>query len=611
MASHTVALPHLVVAAHVGDCKTMLAFNFPDASGAQNLAGFTIQAQPPGGAPYYLHNALQFEDPSHHAQVADEPPHSTVNAPLHRFRWLHVPGMVHQGRNPAFGDYLYTVTPRYFDGNQSLKPLDPALSVSVTVYVGPFKKDKLRLGFTRGYTQSQAFDHHFGRKALIHPRHHELLFDTSQVSGTNQWGERYTYAQEYQWLGFTAREQVLDFLNEVLNDPAQYLCVFAYDLDEPDVCKILLELARLGRVRVLLDNAALHHSKTSPKREDEFEAAFRQAAKAPADILRGHFSRYAHDKVFVSFNRERALRVLTGSTNFSITGLYVNSNHVLIFDDEAVAREYGMLFNAIWEDGAHTHAYLNSPFSTRVYAAPTAALPPTRITFAPHRPETVASILDGIVQRVGKEEGKHSPEGSVLFAVMDIDQGSSPVYQALQGLHARQDVFSMGISDGKEGISLYRPGTHTGILVTGKPGHSILPPPFDQVRTIPIGHQIHHKFVVCGFNGDDPTVYCGSSNLASGGEAENGDNLLEIHDPDVATAFGIEALGLVDHFQFLNRLAGAPRAAARDTHRQHMPVSRIDAAKKSGWFLSTDDGWTRPYFDPADIHYADRQLFCP
>ena len=44
------------------------------------------------------------------------------------------------------------------------------------------------------------------------------------------------------------------------------------------------------------------------------------------------------------------------------------------------------------------------------------------------------------------------------------------------------------------------------------------------------GHQIHHKFVVCGFNGDDPVVYCGSSNLALGGEQHNGDNLLEIHD---------------------------------------------------------------------------------
>jgi hypothetical protein len=71
----------------------------------------------------------------------------------------------------------------------------------------------------------------------------------------------------------------------------------------------------------------------------------------------------------------------------------------------------------------------------------------------------------------------------------------------------------------------------------------------------PPGHEIHDKFIVCGLNTDDPVVYCGSSNLASGGEAENSDNLLEIHDAEVATAFAIEALLLVDHYNFLDRYA--------------------------------------------------------
>jgi hypothetical protein len=40
--------------------------------------------------------------------------------------------------------------------------------------------------------------------------------------------------------------------------------------------------------------------------------------------------------------------------------------------------------------------------------------------------------------------------------------------------------------------------------------------------------------------------------VAAGGEQANGDNLLAIHDGDVATAFAIEAVGLVDHFNFLD-----------------------------------------------------------
>jgi hypothetical protein len=607
MAIQTARSSNLVVTAYVGDCKTMLAFNFPDPSSATNLAGFTIQAQPEGGTPYFLHNTLQFANPGAHAQVAGEPPNSSANAPFHKFRWLHVPGSVHQGTQPFFGNYTYTITPRYFDDKQSMAPLNPGLSVSVKVYVGPFAKQNLKLGFTRGYTQSQAFDHHFGRNALIRPKGKELLFDTTQVSGTDASGAQYTFADEYAWLGFTARDRIFEFLDEVQKDPTQYLNVFAYDLNEPDICKSLLELAKQGRVRVILDNAALHHSSSSPTPEDEFEAEFRKVAQAPADILRGHFKRYSHDKIFISFTKQRALKVLTGSTNFSVTGLYVNSNHVLVYEDEQVALEYGTLFNTVWACGVQEGKYLSSSFESLVYAAP-ASVPATRVTFAPHQAATVTKILGGMVSRIQAEPGKQNPEGSVLFAVMEIDNGTSPVYQALKDIHAEQDIFSMGISDSNAGISLYTPGEKTGILVTGKPGSSILPPPFDQVRTIGgVGHQIHHKFVVCGFNGNDPTVYCGSSNLAQGGEMSNGDNLLEIHDGDVAIVFAIEALGLVDHFQFLNRLA----TPAQKNNAKPMPASKKEAAQDAGWFLSTTDAWAKPYFDENDLHFVDRQLFAP
>src|SRR6202008_2729610 len=134
-------------------------------------------------------------------------------------------------------------------------------------------------------------------------------------------------------------------------------------------------------------------------------------------------------------------------------------------------------------------------------------------------------------------------------------------------IHTEPNTFSLGISDAPQGVSLYPVGAKTGVLVSGKPGAVVLPPPFNQVPTI-AGHEIHHKFVVCGFKGDDPVVYCGSSNLAPGGEQENGDNLLAIHDADVATAFTIEALELVDHYNFLDSLAqnhdrtGRPTTAA-------------------------------------------------
>ena len=505
--------------------------------------------------------------------MASEPANSTINAPIHKFRWVHVTGQAHQGMQPATGLYTYTVTPRYFDNKQSMQPLDPTLSVPVTVKVGPFKKGAVSLGFTRGYMQSEAFANHFGLKALLQPAGKQLLFDTSAQAGANATGQTFTYADEYAWMGSSARVQVFALLNQVLGNTALHLDMFAYDLNEPDILNILLKLAGQGRIRIILDNAALHHSTTKPTREDQFETLFNKAAKAPATLLRGHFGRYSHDKVFIVSENGTPTRVLTGSTNFSITGLYVNANHVLIFDDAGVASEYSKVFNESWNDKA-SESFAQTPLAAAPYViSKSSTLPQASITFSPHTPAYATTILDGISQRIEQEGGK--PKGSVLFAVMQLTGSASSVYSTLSKLHSEQNVFSYGISDSPGGTTLYSPGSSTGVLVTGKPGKTTLPPPFNQVPSVP-GHEIHDKFVVCGFNGDDPVVYCGSSNLASGGEAANGDYLLAIHDADIATAFMIEALLLVDHYAFLDHYA-APAAAKAPAHK---PAASVKTAAK-------------------------------
>jgi hypothetical protein len=169
MAVQTAVKNSFSIKAYIGDFKTLLAFNFSDPSKAKNLAGFSIQCQPPTGPSYYLWNELKFQDPSKHAQISAEVPQSTANAPVQKYRWVHVPGSAHQGVSPAIGNYTYTVTPRYFDGNQSMQPLDLSLGASVAVSVGPFKKANLSLGFTRGYMQSEAFARHFGKNTRIVP----------------------------------------------------------------------------------------------------------------------------------------------------------------------------------------------------------------------------------------------------------------------------------------------------------------------------------------------------------------------------------------------------------------------------------------------------------
>ena len=483
-----------------------------------------------------------------------------------------------------------------------MQALDSALSVSVKVPVGPFKKGALTLGFTRGYMQSGAYVHHFGKDTPVVPKTEQLDFDTNTQAGTDKNGQPITFAQIYNWMGETARGQVFGVLNRVLNDPTLTLKVFAYDFNEPDVAKILLTLAGQGRVRVILDNAALHVTAPGAKAktaEDQFADLFQQQKKAPSDLLRGSFARFSHDKIFIiSRTGGTPIQVLTGSTNFSLTGLYVNANHVLVFEDANVAGHYDEVFDKSWQvledkkspSTAAAAAFSNTNLATQPYNSQVGFVPKMEITFSPHTSADADKILGGISDRIMQET--HSAKGNVLFAVMQLTGSQSPVYKTLGDLHATQTVYSYGISDAPNGIFLYAPAQATGVQVTGKPGQVTLPPPFDQVPSPP-GHEIHDKFVVCGLNGGDPVVYCGSSNLASGGEAANGDNLLAIHDADVATAFAIEALGLVDHYNFLDRMANPKQ----------------EAAVAHGMFLYVDDAWSLRYFDQNDLHFKEREVF--
>lgn len=602
---------HLSINALRGDAKVLLAFNLPEEQTA-NLAGFTIQCFPPGLAPYYLWNKVQFANPKDHAQLATEPAYSTINAPIQKFRWLHVPGGIHNGK-VVYGDYEYVVTPRYFDPTEKLLPIDKNLSVTTKAEVSPFVKGEIELGFTRGFVQSQAFVNHFGIKAPFKPKNDELLFDTDQQAGINAKGEAFTYRDEYIWSGLTARSRIFDMLEMVLNDGELNLDVLAYDLNEPDILNAFLELGKVGRIRIVLDDAALHVSSTDKNGklketpEDAFTKLFARKAKKinnEKPIKRGHFRRYQHNKVFIvtrGENRE-PVKLLTGSTNFSVTGVYVNSNHVITFTNPAIIDKYKELFDAIWASDVDFIEFQKYGLANGSSAFKISGIP-LSVTFAPHENDEALKNLADIVTRMDAE--KHN----ILFAVMGIDATTKgPVAPALAQLHKRTNIFTCGVTDTTEGIVLYKPSSKEGILVTGKQGKTLLPPPFSEEAYITMGHQVHHKFIVCGFNTNEAVVYLGSSNLAEGGERQNGDNLVEIHDQDIATVFAIEAIALVDHFHFLN----ANQAPKED--KKAKKTSKKAAAKKKPalpktFDLHTNGKWAKSYFKSNDLHCIDRMQF--
>lgn len=543
----------LAVKAYRADGSLLLAFDL-DPSLTANLAGFAIQCTPPSGDPYFIPNRLSFSS----AFTSQTTPEQRIwtpsdQAPFQKFRWVDFPP------NAMSGVFTYDVTAMYFDPAGGLKngPTAQVCFEFLALQSGIFE-----VGFTRGYLSSQAYAQKFNN-APISPNPRTIDFDTTP------------YEAQYAWLGFHARQMVFEFIQECLADPSISVDLFAYDLDEPG---FIGDLQKLGsRLRAVLDDAPLH---TKP---GALEINSRQALIASAgqgNIKSGHFKRFAHSKVLIQKKNGVPVKVLTGSANFSIRGLYVQANNCLVFDDQVTAGLYEQAFD---------EAFTNMPEFDRSAIAQTwqdissPGFPPLSVCFSPHSSASISlNKVSAAIQNA---------KSSVIYAVMEL-QGGGPVLNELVNLGANPSLFAYGITQSADGLNLYKPGDTHGIFADFSFLQGKVPAPFRQEWGGGVGQVIHHKFVVVDFNGPNPILFTGSSNLSEGGETDNGDNMIAVTDPAIVTAYAVEAIRLVDHYHFRMVMQQA-------TDVQPLQLQSAGASVP----------WWQPYYDPSNVKYNERVLF--
>jgi len=560
----------LSLKAYRGDGGVLLAFDL-DQHLTANLAGFAVQYTPPHGPAAYLLNRLSFDIPIIATTTPQQRRWTPSNlAPFQKFRWMHFPTELGPGA------YTYTVTAMYFGPGGPIQ-LTAGASANISLELVPTQPQfqRFEMGFTRGYLSSQAYAAKF-KNAPIRPTGHKTLdYDTT------------SFEARYTWLGSRARKMIFDFLLECLADPEVTLDVFAYDLDEPDIVRLLQQFGL--RLRAVLDDAPLHTKAGAV--EPEAKARLISSA-GTANVVTGHFKRFAHDKVLIKKDKDgKAVKVLTGSANFSVRGLYVQANNVLLFDDPGTADLYEQAFEAAFTNMAHAN---RAQIAGTWFDVATQGLPPLSVSFAPHINASIS--LDKVSTAI------RSVQSSVLFAVMELD-GGGDVLKQLRELAERDGIFSYGITQAMQshafdqsgspeskGITLYKPGHSNGILTSFAFLKKKVPAPFQAEWGGGIGQVIHNKFIVMDFNDHTPLVFTGSSNLSEGGEMENGDNLVSIADRASAIAYAVEAIRLVDHYHFRVSMQSA-------TNEQPLKLRPNDA------------NWWAPYYDPTDIKYRDRTLF--
>ncbi|QSN63482.1 MULTISPECIES: phospholipase D-like domain-containing protein [unclassified Caballeronia] len=568
----------LTVKAYMGDRCVLLAFSLADHLTDQ-LAGFAIRRTPASTVNWtWLGNRLNFEGAYPDPHLSKEGKFfSSDKAPFQKFWWVDFPPDGSSGR------FRYEVVVKRFKDEGTTDLIDDQ-RVDLEIDVGPFKDGQIEIAFTRGYLSSQAYADKF----------HNAPFQPKKNEGG--WNFLTTpFKEEWTWLGGHGRQAIIDFLNDCHADTTCTLDAMVYDLNEPDLITALELMAKAGRLRLLSDNDPKQHGDDTSAGQAYAAIKSAAAAEQEGNFKRGHFGRFQHNKVLIKRDESRkAVRVLTGSTNFSITGLYVNANHVVVFDNEAVAEKYGTAFQAAFDADLHRPAFEQDDISQHEYDVAEVGLPALKLSFAPHKEPTFSlnTLLDAV---------SHA-ESSVIFAVMELS-GKGNVLEALRKIHENPKVFSYGISDDVDesdntinGTTVYSPRTLAGELVYSKENPEKFPPPFNTELEVhgAAAHVVHHKFVVVDFNGTKPVVFGGSSNLADGGEQLNGDNLFAIYDRAIATVFAIEGLRLVDHYAF---------AAA-------LKREESDGAAPKPLSLKQDkDKWYAPYYEDGNIRQTERLLF--
>lgn len=537
---------------HRGDGMTLLAMNWRKNRPPRDFVGWTIEYREPGGDRFYaLKNRIRF--PKDDGSV-DPNSKSTRLAPIQKFRWVHFP------RNAELkGKFTYRVTPAFMGKDDALsfgEPQEAAIELRRETYPG-----KLNVAFTRGFVASQAFVDKF----VTEDHGMQTLIPSAADKGLDFVPNHPRAAEALEWMGFEARKVVHDLLDEAIADETAKVEIVAFDLSERDIVQKLQALGK--RLRIIIDDSKEHGEKHS----GESQAA-RRLKKAGAKVKRHHMSKLQHNKTIV-VDGKKCKAVLSGSTNYTWRGLFVQNNNAFVVRGKAAVATFHRAFEDYW---AHDNV---GGFGATESALEWASLGvpgiDAKVTFAPRRNKD--AILQGIADDAG------NTKSSLFYSLAFLSQTKGSIRDAITTITENEDIFVYGMADRKVGgFDLQTPtGNVPPVFAAHLAGD--LPEPFkSEPSGLPRGGshgtRMHHKFLVIDFDRPTARVYLGSHNFSNAAETGNGDNIVLVKDRRIAVSYMIEALRIFDHYHFRVREKEA------DEKRERLQLQKPPRPGEEPWF---------------------------
>ena len=538
---------HAIAGTHV----VLLGMNADEAS-KRGLLGFAIQRKDETeGEQYWLPGFRTFKE-----TYPNPKPGSLVSThehPIQAFLWGDYTAKPNH-------KYVYTIVP--VSGGP--KNLTYGKEVAVENKTEDEDQGTHAIYFNRGVAGSQAYARKFGNR------------EPSDVPNK----------EAYKWLSRGLEEAILTFIGQARG--ARFaLRASVYEFSWMPVLEAFRDASNSGAdVKIVYDCRKAEPQKTSTK-------CIRDAGLSKLVIKRKCNPSYiSHNKFIILLRDGKPVEVWTGSTNFSEGGIFGQSNVGHLVRDPNVAAKYLTYWEHLAGGMEAKKLRVQNAQDTPNPPSP----PPTGIMplFSP-RPnlEALQWYADRMRGNENEPQEKHASLGfTAAFGVNRLladvlgEEGPTLRYLLLEKRGATFNSFSK---------------VRNNMIALG----AVLSPKAvgDQKFQRWLGESLtnlnkfvrylHTKYLFIDPLGANPLVVSGSANFSDASTVNNDENMLVIQgNTSVAHTYLGEFMRLWDHFYFRNVAQSLSRNAT-----------------VSSAYLSSDDSWTKKYYESGSVHEKVRLLF--
>lgn len=515
-------------------------------------------------------------------------PQTTDEWPVQSFNWKDLYA-------PADKELQYKIYPMIGTWDD-LKP-DRANVIVTDKVTKTQKYGDLRVIFNRGILSTQAFAKSGTGKSNGVESAKKLITNPDSV-----WRQR---------LGGQMLYNVDKFFARASQEGGGRYYAALYELSD----KVLIDyLVENKNTQVILSNTGTDDKTNKPARKQLHQEA---NVKIFDRMLGTHIG---HNKFVVyadKFGVPQA--VLTGSTNWTPTGLCGQTNNMVIVESETLAREYKEYWDQLKQDIPDKQGSALRSWCEKNSLSTNANGTPLKVWFSPNtkqktkpakNPATPVDMKE-VFDRIGKAND------CVLFLL--FNPGTPSIVDEIKKVAAKRPkgkpLFVRGaISDAKTAASaatnifssdvLKKPDKYYEARITGV---AAIPGPFGyfEKELLKVGFAtIHDKIVVIDPFGKRPTVITGSHNLGYAASYKNDENMLIMEDQAIAAAYATHVLDVVNHFKWRYKLQKKLIDAKAKT------IAEKKKVLQRGWNdLDEFDKWMDSYFNKAGFVSRDRFIF--